>query len=99
MLDSHSSESPKRRPSSVGFAAQLHVGLAIHNYGIQEYMQHSDATNTVFEQSMTFKDGYLHPGDKPGLGVEFNEEAALSYPYQQAYLLYNRLVDGTVHDW
>ena len=47
----------------------------------------------------TFKDGYLHPGDKPGLGVEFNEEAALSYPYQQAYLPYNRLVDGTVHDW
>ncbi|MBM7767035.1 mannonate dehydratase [Glutamicibacter nicotianae] len=85
--------------SPVGFAAQLHVGLAIHNYGIQEYMQHSDATNTVLEQSMTFKDGYLHPGDKPGLGVEFNEEAALSYPYQQVYLPDNRLVDGTVHDW
>jgi mannonate dehydratase len=85
--------------SPVGFAAQLHVGLAIHNYGIQEYMQHSDATNTVFEQSMTFVDGYLHPGDEPGLGVEFNEAAAKSYPYQQAYLPYNRLVDGTVHDW
>ena len=85
--------------SPVGFAAQLHVGLAIHNYGIQEYMQHSDATNEVFEQSMTFVDGYLHPGDKPGIGVEFNEEAAAAFPYQQAYLPYNRLVDGTVHDW
>src|SRR6476660_8787762 len=85
--------------SPVGFAAQLHVGLAIHNYGIQEYMQHSDKTNEVFEQSMTFVDGYLHPGDKPGIGVEFNEEAAAAYPYQQAYLPYNRLVDGTVHDW
>ncbi len=48
---------------------------------------------------MTFEDGYLHPGDKPGIGVEFNEEAANTYPYQQAYLPYNRLVDGTVHDW
>ena len=85
--------------SPVGFAAQLHVGLAIHNYGIQEYMQHSDKTNEVFEQSMTFVDGYLHPGDKPGIGVEFNAEAAAAYPYQQAYLPYNRLVDGTVHDW
>ncbi len=85
--------------SPVGFAAQLHVGLAIHNYGIQEYMQHSAATNEVFHQSMTFVDGYLHPGDKPGIGVEFNEEAAAAYPYQQAYLPYNRLVDGTVHDW
>ncbi len=55
------------------------MGLAIHNYGIQEYMQHSDKTNEVFEQSMTFVDGYLHPGDKPGIGVEFNEEAAAAY--------------------
>jgi mannonate dehydratase len=52
--------------SPVGFAAQLHVGLAIHNYGIQEYMQHSDKTNEVFEQSMTFTDGYLHPGRQAG---------------------------------
>ena len=85
--------------SPIGFAAQLHVGLFIHNYGIQEYMQHSKATNEVFEQSMTFIDGYLHPSDQPGLGVEFNIEAAESFPYQQAYLPYNRLIDGTVHDW
>jgi mannonate dehydratase len=85
--------------SPVGLAAQSHVGLAIHNFGIQEYMEHSAKTNTVFEQSMTFVDGYLHPGDTPGLGVELNEEAAASFPYQQAYLPYNRLTDGTVHDW
>ncbi|MDF9753024.1 hypothetical protein M2428_004504, partial [Arthrobacter sp. ES3-54] len=24
---------------------------------------------------------------------------AAAFPYQQAYLPYNRLVDGTVHDW
>ncbi len=40
--------------SPVGFAAQLHVGLAIHNFGIQEYMAHSVATNSVFLQNMTF---------------------------------------------
>jgi mannonate dehydratase len=85
--------------SPVGFAAQLHVGLAIHNYGVQEYMRQSDATNTVFEQQMSFADGYLHPGDAPGLGVEYNDEAAHLYPYQQAYLPFNRLADGTVHDW
>ena len=85
--------------SPVGFAAQLHVGLAVHNYGIQEYMQQSSQTDEVFEQSMTFEDGYLHPGDSPGLGVELNLRAAEAYPYQQAYLPYNRLTDGTVHDW
>lgn len=85
--------------SPIGFAAQLQVGLAIHNYGIQEYMPHSPATNEVFEQSLSFTDGYLHPGENPGLGVEFNTEAAQKYPYQQAYLPYNRLADGTIHDW
>ena len=85
--------------SPVGLAAQSHVGLAIHNFGIQEYMEHSARTNEVFEQSMTFEGGNLHPGDAPGLGVELNEEAAAAYPYQQAYLPYNRLADGTVHDW
>lgn len=85
--------------SPVGLAAQTHVGLAIHNFGIQEYMEHSDKTNEVFEQSLTFSGGLLHPGDAPGLGIELNEEAAAAYPYQQAYLPYNRLVDGTMHDW
>jgi len=85
--------------SPVGFAAQLHVGLAIHNYGIQEYMEHSAATNTVFLQNMTFEDGYLHPGDAPGIGVEIDEEAAARFPYQAAYLPVSRLRDGTIHDW
>jgi len=85
--------------SPVGLAAQMHVGLAIHNFGIQEYMQHGAKTNAVFQQSFTFTDGYLHPGDKPGLGVELDVDEAGRYPYEVAYLPYNRLADGTVHDW
>ena len=85
--------------SPVGLAAQMHVGLAIHNFGIQEYMQHGAKTNAVFQQSFTFTDGYLHPGDLPGLGVELDVDEAGKYPYEVAYLPYNRLADGTVHDW
>ncbi len=85
--------------SPVGMAAQLHLALAIHNFGIQEYMPHSRLTNEVFHHSVTFVDGYLHPGDQPGLGVEFDEVAAEAFPYRQAYLPYNRLRDGTMHDW
>ncbi|WP_026534325.1 D-mannonate dehydratase ManD [Arthrobacter sp. H14] len=85
--------------SPVGMAAALHLDLAIHNFGIQEYMRHGDLTNEVFEQSFTFEDGYLHPGNEPGLGVELNEEAAAKHPYTPAYLPFNRLKDGTVHDW
>jgi mannonate dehydratase len=85
--------------SPVGMAAAMHLGLAIHNFGIQEYMKHGSRTDEVFQQSFTFADGYLHPGDQPGLGVELDVDEAGRYPYEQAYLPYNRLADGTVHDW
>jgi len=85
--------------SPVGMAAALHLDLAIHNFGIQEYMQHGSRTDEVFRQTFTFEDGYLHPGEVPGLGVEYDDAAAARYPYQPAYLPFNRLKDGTVHDW
>ena len=85
--------------SPVGMAAALHLDLAIHNFGIQEYMRHGALTDEVFRQSFTFADGYLHPGDQPGLGVDLDETAAARFPYVPAYLPFNRLKDGTVHDW
>src|SRR5918997_150114 len=76
--------------SPVGMAAALHLDLAIHNFGIQEYMQHGPLTDEVFRQSFTFTAGYLHPGERPGLGVELDEEAAAKFPYVPAYLPFNR---------
>ena len=85
--------------SPVGLAAALHLDLALHNFGIQEYMPHGALTTEVFRPSYTFEDGYLHPGEQPGLGVDLDEAAAARFPYQPAYLPFNRLKDGTVHDW
>ncbi len=85
--------------SPVGMAAAMHLGLSIHNFGIQEYMKHGERTNTVFRQSFTFDNGLLHPGEQPGLGVSLDVDAAAKYPYETAYLPFNRLQDGTVHDW
>ena len=85
--------------SPVGMAANLHLGLAIHNFGIQEYMPHSETTLEVFRTSYSFDQGFLHPGDAPGLGVELDEEAAAAHEYTKAYLPINRLSDGTMHDW
>ncbi len=85
--------------SPVCLAAGLHVDIAVPNFGIQEYMPHTDLTNQVFPHSYRFEDGMLHPGEEPGLGVDIDEEAAAEYPYRQAYLPVNRLEDGTVHDW
>ncbi|HWM38751.1 MAG TPA: D-mannonate dehydratase ManD [Streptomyces sp.] len=85
--------------SPVGMAAALHLDLAVHNFGIQEYMRHSRETLEVFRTSYTFQEGLLHPSDNPGLGVDLDTDAAAGFPYEPAYLPVNRLADGTVHDW
>ncbi len=85
--------------SPISLAADLHLGLAIHNFGIQEHMPHSQLTDEAFPHAYRFADGRLHPGDEPGLGVELDEELAARHPYEPAYLPVNQLMDGTVHDW
>ncbi|MFE5407457.1 D-mannonate dehydratase ManD [Microbacterium sp. NPDC056569] len=85
--------------SPVGMAAALHLDLAIHNFGIQEHMAHDRLTDEVFRTSFCWDDGAMHPGDAPGLGVEYDDDAAARFPYEPAYLPTARLVDGTVHDW
>jgi mannonate dehydratase len=85
--------------SPVAMAAALHFDLSVHNFGIQEYMRHSDETDRVFPHAYQFRDGLMHPGDQPGLGVEIDEALAASFPYKRAYLPTARLMDGTVHDW
>ena len=85
--------------SPVSMAAALHFDISVHNFGIQEYMRHTPETDEVFPHGYTFSDGYLFPGDQPGLGVDIDEKAAEKYPYEPASLPVNRLTDGTVHDW
>jgi mannonate dehydratase len=85
--------------SPVSMAAALNFDVAINNFGIQEYMQHTAETNEVFPHAYYFKDGYLHPGDSPGLGVDFSEELAQHFPYERAYLPVNRRIDGTMFNW
>lgn len=85
--------------SPVCMGAALHFDLSIPNFGVQEYMRHSAATDAVFPHGYTFADGYLHPGENPGHGVDINEKLAAKYPYQRAYLPLNRLEDGTMSNW
>lgn len=85
--------------SPVSMAAALHFGLAVHTFGIQEHMPHSEETDAVFPHGYSFDAGYMYPGDAPGLGVELDETLAAKYPYQRAYLPINRKLDGTLFDW
>jgi mannonate dehydratase len=85
--------------SPVCMAAALHFDLSIPNFGLQEYMRHTADTDAVFPHAYSFSNGFLHPGHKPGLGVDIDEEMAGKYPYRRAYLPVNRLEDGTMTNW
>jgi mannonate dehydratase len=85
--------------SPVCMAAALHFDLSVHNFGIQEYMPHTDDTYRVFPHAYSFADGAMHPGDRPGLGVEIDESLAATFPYERAYLPVARKSDGTMHSW
>ncbi|CAG2128191.1 D-mannonate dehydratase ManD [Cupriavidus plantarum] len=86
--------------SPVCMGAALHFDLWVPNFGVQEYMRHSEETDAVFPHAYTFADGMMYPGDVPGHGVTIDETLAAKYPYQRAYLPVNRLAhDGTLWHW
>jgi mannonate dehydratase len=85
--------------SPVSLAAALHFDISVNNFGIQEYMLHTKETDEVFPHAYSFSDGFLHPGDAPGLGVDYNEKFAEKFPYERAYLPINRKLDGTMFNW
>ena len=61
----------------VATAASLHLCLASPLVGVQECPRPPGTTHTdVFPVQVPFADGHLLPPERPGLGVEFDEEAA-----------------------
>jgi mannonate dehydratase len=85
--------------SPVTMGAALHFDIWVPNFGIQEYMRHSEETDAVFPHAYSFADGFLYSGDEPGHGVDIDEEIAAKYPYQPASLPIARLEDGTMWNW
>lgn len=84
----------------VSSAACLHLNLAISNFGVQEQPRKPGTSFTdVFPVQVEWKDGYLLPPERPGLGVEFNEEAAKKYkPTTRTFPILHRL-DGSYTNW
>ncbi len=66
--------------SPVGHAANVHLDLAAHNFGIQEARDFTQAEQDVFPGCPTLKDGYYWANDKPGLGIDLDEKLAAKFP-------------------
>jgi len=66
--------------SPVGHAANLHLNLSSHNFGIQEWPGFSEAVYDVFPGCPQVRNGYLYPNEQPGLGITIDEKLAARYP-------------------
>ncbi len=74
---------PHNPSGPVANAATLQLAACCPNFSILEIM-YSDVTwrADVTNESLEYADGYITIPDKPGLGIEINEEECLKHPYQ-----------------
>jgi galactonate dehydratase len=92
----------------IALAACLQVDATCHNAFIQEqslgihYNQGSDLLDYLVDKTVfEYKDGYVNIPDKPGLGIEINEEhvrkmAAIGHNWRNPVW---RHTDGSVAEW
>ena len=84
----------------VSSAACLQLNLACSNFGVQEQPRKPGTMLTdVVPVQPEWEDGYLLPPTTPGLGIEFDREAAKKYPYQAGNSPTLRRVDGSFTNW
>ena len=86
--------------SPICFSAHMHLNTWAPNFGIQEFVGlGNEQIHAVFQQDIEIENGMALVSETPGLGVEFDEQAAKKYPYKRSYLPVSRLEDGTLWNW
>jgi mannonate dehydratase len=94
--------------SPVGHMLNVHLDLVSPNFGIQEFAAFvpPDGPPTtrhelqeVFPGCPELRHGYLYPNDKPGLGIDLDEQLAAKYPPIPVVEAWTqtRLPDGSLH--
>ena len=85
--------------SPVGMAANVHLDVACHNFGIQEWVLRTDLEREMFPGTPEVRGGAAWPNEKPGWGIDFNETLAAKYPCDDNHPEWTaaRTPDGTIH--
>lgn len=83
--------------SPVGHAANLHLDVWAPNFGIQEWCRFDKLVYEMFPGLPEVRGGYMYPNDKPGLGIDFDEEMAAKFPCKDEvdWWTQTRLPDGS----
>lgn len=75
---------PHNPSGPVANAATLQLAACCPNFYILEIMYSDvDYRKDITTEKLEYKDGYISVPDKPGLGIELNEEECLKHPYKE----------------
>ena len=82
------SRSARTNPSGpVANAVTLALGVSTPGYCIHETLfDDVPWRKDVIDEDVRFTDGLMYPSDRPGLGIELNEEAAKAHPKADHWL-------------
>lgn len=85
--------------SPIGMAANVHMDVACHNFGIQEWSVRTELEYEMFPGTPVLRDGFAWPNARPGWGVDFDEKLAAKHPCDDVEPTWTaaRLPDGTIH--
>jgi L-alanine-DL-glutamate epimerase-like enolase superfamily enzyme len=84
----------------ISTAACLQLNLASPNVGVQEQpWPPGTILPDVVPVQPEWNDGYLLPSALPGLGIEFDREAARKHPFEMTEPPHLRRLDGSVTNW
>lgn len=84
--------------SPVGMAANVHMDVAVHNFGVQEWARRSPLEYDMFPGLPHVRNGYVYPGEGPGWGIDFDEALAARHPCRDGNPTWTqaRTPDGTL---
>jgi galactonate dehydratase len=84
----------------VSSAACLHLNLACPNFGVQEQPRKPGTVlQDVVPVQPEWNDGSLLPPSRPGLGIEFDRQAAEKRAFQMQELPHLHRLDGSLTNW
>ena len=84
----------------IATVANLHLCLSTPNVAVQELPRRpGEALPGVVMNEPEWEDGYLLPPTAPGLGIEFNRDAADQFSFEMSELQHLHRADGGFTNW
>ncbi len=96
----HMGFSPHNPLGPVNTQVCLHLDLASPNFLIQETLQwHVPWRDEMTDAPLKTVNGFAHPGNRPGLGIEVNEKVCAKHPFKESQYMQYYHPDGSIADW